>query len=56
MLYRIAFGSARKAIGIVRTHPYFIIPLFSEMLKNNAVEKCYLYSYKTKEIVPVGHP
>ena len=25
-------------------------------VKKNAVEKCYLYSYKTKEIVPVGHP
>ena len=48
MLYRIAFGSARKAIGIVWTHPYFIIPLFSEMLKNNAVDKCFLYSYKNQ--------
>ena len=48
MLYRIAFGSARKAIGIVWTHPYFTIALFSEMLKNNMVEKCYLYGYKNQ--------
>ena len=48
MLYWIAFRSARKAIGIVWTNPYFIIPLFSEMLKNNAVDKCYLYGYKNQ--------